>query len=60
VRSYGISDPSLLQRAAHEHGQILKALSEGDREMLVTVVRAHLQPAKRAYIDVYLRRIGSA
>lgn len=60
VRSYSIADPNLLANSYREHGEILDAMKAGDRSAFVARVKAHLVPAKVAYIEAYHRRFGTA
>ena len=58
ARSSTINDPHLMALACEEHEKILEAMRDGDRQTLVRVVKAHIQPSKRSYIDAYRRRFG--
>lgn len=49
VRSRGFSDKTHLKLATQEHAQILDALARGDRRLLVTVNRTHVNRPKEAY-----------
>lgn len=46
-----------LERARDEHMQIIEALREGDREMLVKLYARHLRPSRDAYLAT-LKRLG--
>lgn len=51
MRSFSILSPDLLAGAIAEHGQMIDALEHGDRESLRRLMIAHIQPAKRAYLQ---------
>jgi DNA-binding GntR family transcriptional regulator len=51
IRSYRIADPLLLAQARDEHGAMIAALSEGDRERLVRLCVDHIEPSKRVYLE---------
>ena len=50
IRSYTIGDPDLLARVCEDHARLIDLLARGDREGLVALVTAHIQPAKAAYL----------
>ncbi|MBW6422891.1 GntR family transcriptional regulator [Rhizobium sp. XQZ8] len=50
IRFHAISDEKLVNRAREEHGRMIEYLERGDREKLVEVVAAHIQPSKEAYL----------
>jgi DNA-binding GntR family transcriptional regulator len=50
IRFHAISDPGLVNRAREEHGRMIEYLEQGDRERLVELVAAHIQPSKDAYL----------
>jgi DNA-binding GntR family transcriptional regulator len=50
IRSYRIADPRLLRQARDEHGAMIEALRRGDRDTLVRLAVAHIQPSKEAYL----------
>ncbi len=50
VRSYSILDPQLLANARTEHLQIIELLQTTERKVLVDLIKAHIQPAKVAYL----------
>ncbi|MEM8854778.1 MAG: GntR family transcriptional regulator [Pseudomonadota bacterium] len=50
IRSYRIGDPTLLAQARDEHGQMIEALTTGDRERLVALCVDHITPSKEAYL----------
>lgn len=49
IRCYAIGDPQLVARSHDEHGEILDALREGDREKLVRLVVDHIWAPLEAY-----------
>jgi len=49
IRCYAIGDPVLVARSHEEHGAILDALREGDREKLVRLVVDHIWAPLEAY-----------
>ena len=53
VRSYSLANKELLLQARDEHRQIIKALERADRDGLVALCIAHLQPSVEAYISAY-------
>lgn len=58
VRSYAHVDPAMLEEAARTHWAMIDALENADRDRLVALRRAHLQPSKSAYIQAYRQRFG--
>lgn len=50
IRSYRMGDPALLAQAQAEHAAMIDALRAGDREALVRLCVAHIQPAKTTYL----------
>jgi len=60
VRSYAHLDPAMLEEAARTHWAMIDALENADRDRLVALRRAHLQPSKGAYIEAYRWRFGMA
>ena len=60
IRFYSSTDPDLLERAREEHGRIVDALREGDRQELIRLCLIHLQPARQAYEDANLRMFPDA
>jgi DNA-binding GntR family transcriptional regulator len=50
IRSYRVADPRLLRQACEEHGAMIAALRQGDRNALVRLVVDHIQPSKEAYL----------
>jgi len=50
VRSYAILDQELLGNARREHARIIELLQKRERKALVDLLRAHIQPAKSAYL----------
>lgn len=51
MRSFSILSPELLAGAIAEHGQMIEALESSDRDSLRRLMIAHIQPAKRAYLQ---------
>ncbi|TKB18634.1 MAG: GntR family transcriptional regulator [Mesorhizobium sp.] len=51
MRSYTILSPDLLANAISQHGQMIEALESGDRGSLRSLMVAHIQPAKNAYLQ---------
>lgn len=60
IRSASMVFPHDLEKARTEHHEMLKALAGNDQGRLVELCRAHLVPARDAYLDAYHRRVGSA
>ncbi|TQM11706.1 GntR family transcriptional regulator [Pseudonocardia kunmingensis] len=54
IRSLTVADDQYLLRAQAEHWEMIRALQEGDRDRLVRVCVAHLEPSR----DAYLRRLA--
>lgn len=50
IRSYTIGDSQLLEKVCEEHGAMIEALVEQNREALVRLVTQHIEPAKQAYL----------
>ena len=50
IRSYTIGDPDLLARVCEEHARMIALLAAGERDELIALVTAHIQPAKAAYL----------
>jgi DNA-binding GntR family transcriptional regulator len=50
VRSYSILDPQLLASSRKEHASIIELLQKAERKALVDLLKAHIQPAKDAYL----------
>ncbi len=50
IRSYRMADPELLTLAQAEHAAMIEALRTGDREGLVRLCVAHIEPAKATYL----------
>ncbi|MDB5824895.1 MAG: GntR family transcriptional regulator [Herminiimonas sp.] len=46
-----------LERARDEHMQIIEALRDGDRDLLVKLTARHLRPSRDAYLAI-LKRLG--
>ena len=55
IRSIAIADPSLLVQVREEHALMIRAMEAQDRRQLVRLVAAHIQPAKKAYLDMQRR-----
>jgi DNA-binding GntR family transcriptional regulator len=50
VRSYSILDPQLRASSRKEHARIIELLQKTERKALVDLLKAHIQPAKTAYL----------
>jgi DNA-binding GntR family transcriptional regulator len=50
IRSYRIANSALLSQSKTEHGLMIQALKEGNRENLVSLCIEHMQPSKKAYL----------
>ncbi|CAL9373211.1 hypothetical protein SUDANB6_00903 [Streptomyces sp. enrichment culture] len=55
IRSVTATSPEFRNRARQEHWAIIRALTDGDRELLVETCRAHLLPSQ----DAYLQRVSA-
>lgn len=51
IRSYRIANPVLLRQAYDEHGAMIEALANSDRERLVTLCVEHINPSRNAYLQ---------
>jgi DNA-binding GntR family transcriptional regulator len=51
IRSYTIGHPDLLEQVCRDHEQIIEFMRFADRARLIALVTAHIQPAKRAYLE---------
>jgi DNA-binding GntR family transcriptional regulator len=60
IRSASLMFPQYVEKARIEHHQMLEALAGRDPSRLVELCRAHLSPARDAYIEAYHRRAGAA
>lgn len=60
IRSASLMFPQYVEKARIEHHQMLEALAARDQSRLVELCRAHLSPARDAYIEAYHRRLGAA
>jgi len=60
IRSYANAFPDALDRAQHDHVDIIAALQNSDRDALIALTRRHLEPSPAAYIRAYERRFGDA
>lgn len=54
IRFHAITNPVLLARARREHGEMIEAMEQEDRDRLVTLVSDHLKPSKEAYLRLGL------
>lgn len=52
MRLYPLVDPGLLEVLREEHWSMIRALREGDRERLMTLVAQHIQHSKKIYLEV--------
>lgn len=52
IRSYSIGNPDLLAAVRSDHATMIELLKGNDRKRLVAVVKQHLQPAKKAYLQL--------
>lgn len=52
IRSYSIGNPELLSMVRSEHALMIELLKGSDRKRLVALVRQHIQPGKRAYLQL--------
>ena len=59
IRSTSLLFPHYVEKARAEHHKMLEALTSRDQAVLVELCRAHLVPARDAYIDAYVRRFGA-
>jgi DNA-binding GntR family transcriptional regulator len=50
VRGYGIIDPTLLETSRKEHARIIELLQKTERNALINLIKAHIQPSKEAYL----------
>ena len=50
IRFHAITDPVLLEHARREHGEMVKAIEQQDRDRLVALVSEHIRPSKEAYL----------
>ncbi len=50
IRAYRLADPHLLEHSKVEHGQMIEALTRGDRELLVHLCTEHIKPSIQAYL----------
>ncbi|WAE71367.1 GntR family transcriptional regulator [Streptomonospora nanhaiensis] len=51
IRSVTVTSTESLRLSRHEHGRMLDALREGDRDLLASTCRAHLIPSRDAYLE---------
>ena len=52
IRSYSIGNPELLALVCSEHAMMIELLKGTDRKPLVALVGQHIQPAKKAYLQL--------
>lgn len=58
IRSYANAFPEALDRARHDHVEMIKALRASRRDDFIALTRRHLKPSPEAYIRAYERRFG--
>jgi DNA-binding GntR family transcriptional regulator len=58
IRSYANAFPDSLDRARHDHVDMVAALRTANRDELIALTRRHLVPSPEAYIRAYRRRFG--
>ena len=58
IRFYANASPQSLDRARHDHLEMIKALRAGRREELIALTSRHLKPSPEAYIKAYEQRFG--
>jgi DNA-binding GntR family transcriptional regulator len=58
IRSYANAFPQSLDRARHDHLDMIKALRSARRDELIELNRRHLRPSPEAYIKAYEQRFG--
>lgn len=56
IRSLSLGRSGYLSQSGREHWAIVRALQRRDAESVVALCRAHIQVAKRAYIDAFRAR----
>lgn len=52
IRSYSIGNPDILAIVREEHGRMIRLLESGNRAEFVALIKAHLAPAKNAYLQL--------
>ncbi len=52
IRSYSIGNPDILVLVREEHARMINLLQNGKRAEFVALVKAHLMPAKNAYLQL--------
>ncbi len=52
IRSYSIGNPDLLRTVREQHSRMISLLEKGERKAFIELVKAHLQPAKEAYLQL--------
>ncbi|MGH6681359.1 MAG: GntR family transcriptional regulator, partial [Bradyrhizobium sp.] len=60
IRFYANAFPQSLDRARHDHLEMIKALRGGRRDELIALTRRHLKPSPEAYIKAYELRFGKS
>lgn len=53
IRSHGLGQPSLLEKATAEHFAMVEAVAAGDVETLTALCVSHMQPARAFYEEKY-------
>jgi DNA-binding GntR family transcriptional regulator len=48
-----------LQKCREQHYAMLDALRTGKRDALINLLRAHLKPSMKAYVEFYIRLFGN-
>nr|WP_276584004.1 GntR family transcriptional regulator [Pseudomonas sp. RIT-PI-AD] len=54
VRAYGAADAGALEQACREHAEMVEALRRGERALLERLSEAHMDRARRIYLDKFL------
>jgi DNA-binding GntR family transcriptional regulator len=52
IRSYRMADRAMLEQARAEHVAMIEAGACGDREALTSLCVKHIEPSKRAYLEM--------
>jgi DNA-binding GntR family transcriptional regulator len=60
IRFYANAFPEALEKARHDHVDMIEALRDSRRDELIKLTRQHLKPSPQAYIRAYERRFGGA
>lgn len=58
IRFYVGRDPRMFAGSRDQHAAMIEALKSGDRDRLVDLCVAHLQPSPKAYIEAYRTLFG--